>query len=102
MLAFVENNGRQIVAYDKYSEQISKMWVPEECEILGIGLDFFVVRDRRYIRAFDENCREISKIMASTSDYDSVTVAGQTFTVLDGRYAVTYDPYCKVISKRRL
>ena len=71
-----------------------------EYDVLGVALDFFVVRDRRYIRTYDENCKEIGRV--SMSEYESVTVGGQTFTVKDGRNAITFDANCDVISKRHL
>lgn len=98
MLAYVESNGRSIIAYNERSQPISKM-SDSDFQILGVGSDFFVVRDKHYVRTFDDGCKPIAKL--SETDFDSAMVGVQTFTLNFGKVIVTFSPNCKELSKRR-
>ena len=96
MLAYVENIGGTIRVYNEKSEKISRM--QDDFQILGVASDFFVVRDKNYIRTFNEDCKQIAKMQVP--DYEDAIVAGQTFTLNMGSKIYTFDEECKVVSKR--
>jgi opacity protein-like surface antigen len=97
-----ELNGTYFSVYNAQGRRVSQLLVHNggwDRELLGVGGDFFVVKDGSYFVTYDSDCRKIEMLLILPGmTFGAVT--GDYFTVRYNSYTRTYDRKCKKMSER--
>jgi hypothetical protein len=98
----MELNGSYFSVYNAQGRRVSQLLIHNggwDRELLGVGGDFFVVKDGSYFVTYDSDCRKIEMLLIQ-SGMTYGAASGDYFTVRYMGYTRTYDRKCKKMSER--
>ena len=86
--------GNRIQTIDSNGSKIAELGKNKK-EIVGIGSDFFVIAEGKWIITYNIFCRKIKSMGAR--DKIVINASGSSFTMQDGKWLKLYDKDCNLL-----